>query len=228
MSTRTRILEATADLLASSPTGEVSTRAICQAAGVGPPVLYRQFGDKDGLLAAVVDYGFEQYLATKRTRLPSDDPVRDLRTGWDLHVEFALSHSSFYRLMYSTSPTMSPTAGNESFRLLVETLERCAALGRLRVSPDAAARMVMSANVGVSLMLITRPTTYSDPSLSHRVRDAVHAQILTTTAPEPGTGVSPVAARLNALLSASPSETLTPAETALLREWLTRLSDTAT
>ncbi|WP_349307236.1 TetR family transcriptional regulator [Rhodococcus sp. IEGM 1379] len=30
--------------------------------GVGAPALYRQFGDKDGLLAAVVDAGFAEYL----------------------------------------------------------------------------------------------------------------------------------------------------------------------
>ncbi|WP_086819811.1 TetR/AcrR family transcriptional regulator [Allokutzneria sp. NRRL B-24872] len=222
MSTRARILEVTAELLADSPTGEVSTRAICQAAGVGQPVLYRQFGDKGGLLAAVVDYGFEQYLESKRARVPSDDPVRDLREGWDAHTDFALAHKSFYRLMYSTSTTASPTAGAEAFRLLVATLERCAAAGRLRVSPVVAARMVMSANVGVALMLITRPQHFDDPELSHQVRDAVHARILADPAPTPS-AVAPVAAHLNALLADSPTA-LSDAETALLRDWLTRLS----
>ncbi|MCP3803567.1 TetR/AcrR family transcriptional regulator [Allokutzneria sp. A3M-2-11 16] len=223
MSTRTRILEATAELLASSPSGEVSTRAICQAAGVGQPVLYRQFGDKAGLLAAVVDYGFEQYLEAKRARVPSEDPVGDLRDGWDGHIEFALAHKSFYRLMYSTSATSSPTAGAEAFRLLERTLERCAAAGRLRVPPVVAARMVMSANVGVALMLITRPENFDDPELSHRVRDAVHARILSGPAPVLS-AVAPVAAHLNALLADSSTTALTEAETALLRDWLTRLS----
>jgi AcrR family transcriptional regulator len=62
MNTRSLIIEATADLLAQSPNGDVSTRAVCEAAGVQQPVLYRLFGDKDGLLSATVDYVWDQYL----------------------------------------------------------------------------------------------------------------------------------------------------------------------
>ncbi|WP_158718729.1 helix-turn-helix domain-containing protein, partial [Streptomyces griseus] len=53
MDTETRILEAAAELLAGSPVGDVSIRAVCEAARVGAPTLYRLFGDKDALLAAV-------------------------------------------------------------------------------------------------------------------------------------------------------------------------------
>jgi AcrR family transcriptional regulator len=35
-----------------------------EAVGVGAPVLYRLFGDKNGLLAAVIDRAFERYLAS--------------------------------------------------------------------------------------------------------------------------------------------------------------------
>src|SRR3954449_6664209 len=107
MSTRTKILEAAAELLAASPIADVSTRAVCEAAGVGAPALYRQFGDKEGLLSAVVDHGFEKYLAGKRAAVPSADPVQDLRDGWDSHVAFAVENPSYYRLMYS--PTVSGT-----------------------------------------------------------------------------------------------------------------------
>jgi AcrR family transcriptional regulator len=61
--TRERILQAAARLLAESGGDPVSTRAVCAAAGVGAPTLYHHFGDKDGLLDAVVAYGFERYLA---------------------------------------------------------------------------------------------------------------------------------------------------------------------
>ena len=50
------IIEAAADLLAQSPSGDISTRAVCEAAGVQQPALYRLFGDKEGLLAATVDH----------------------------------------------------------------------------------------------------------------------------------------------------------------------------
>lgn len=225
MDTRTSILEAAASLLASSPTADVSTRAVCEAAGVGAPTLYRHFGDKEGLLSAVVDYGFEQYLAVKRARKPSADPVKDLRDGWDSHVAFAVSHPSYYRLMHSPTVTSTPEAAKEAYQILVSVLERCAAAGRLRMSPDAAAQMVMSANIGVALMLVSRADTYAS-TVSKRVRDAIHAAVLT---PEPNAdatdAVAPIAATLSVLLRQSGQDSLSEAESLLLQEWLTRLSD---
>ncbi|MFD9741152.1 TetR/AcrR family transcriptional regulator [Umezawaea sp. NPDC059074] len=223
MSTRTRILEAAAELLAVSPIADVSTRAVCEAAGVGAPALYRQFGDKEGLLSAVVDHGFERYLAGKRAAVPSADPVRDLRDGWDAHVAFALENPSYYRLMYSPTVSGTPAAAGEAHQLLLAVLERCAAAGRLGVSPEVAAQMVMSANTGVALVLITRRELYA-PEVSTRVRDAIHAAILVPdgTAPASNGGA---ASALGAQLRQSPPDTLTAAETGLLQEWLTRLTD---
>jgi AcrR family transcriptional regulator len=227
MDTRTRILEAAAALLADSPVADVSTRAVCEAAGVGAPALYRQFGDKEGLLSAVVDYGFDQYLAGKRAAKPSADPVQDLRDGWDSHVAFAVSHPSYYRLMYSPAVSAPPEAAAEAHRLLVAVLERCAAAGRLRLSPEAAGQMVMSANVGVALMLVSRTATYT-PDVSTRVRDAIHAAILTQDSGKPATGdTASTAISLGALLRQAPPSSLTAAESALLHEWLNRLSDPA-
>lgn len=222
MSTRTRILEAAAELLADSPIADVSTRAVCEAAGVGAPALYRQFGDKEGLLSAVVDHGFERYLAGKRAAVPSADPVLDLRDGWDAHVAFALENPSYYRLMYSPTVSGTPAAAVEAHQLLLAVLERCAAAGRLSVSPDVAAQMVMSANTGVALVLITRRELYTR-DVSTRVRDAVHAAILVPA--EDAVGGGGAAAALGAQLRQSPPEAFTTAETALLQEWLTRLTD---
>ncbi|WP_020667227.1 TetR/AcrR family transcriptional regulator [Amycolatopsis nigrescens] len=229
MSTRTRILEAAAALLADSPIADVSTRAVCEAAGVGAPALYRQFGDKEGLLSAVVDYGFEQYLSVKRAAKPSADPVRDLRAGWDSHIAFAVDHPSYYRLMYSPAVRTPPETAAEAHRLLVATLERCAAAGRLRVSPETAAQMIMAANVGMALMLVSRTDTY-DPEVSSRLRDAVHAQVLTPASKgeKPAVGKTDrrsLAAALCTMLREPAPETFSAAEVTLFREWLTRLSD---
>lgn len=237
MSTRVRILEVAAELLARSPNGDISTRAVCEAAGIGAPVLYRQFGDKEGLLSAVVDHGFDRYLETKRRREPSTDPVEDLREGWHSHVEFALANRNLYRLMNSPAMREPPASALESHRILTRDLERAAAQGRLRVSPALAAQMIMSANVGVSLMLVSRPATFTDAGMSVRVRDAVHASVLTdeavaatrgapTGAGTPaGAGTAAAAAHLGALLRQSPPAELSAAEGTLLTEWLDRLSD---
>ncbi len=235
VSTKARILEVAAALVAESPDGDVSTRAVCEAAGVGAPALYRHFGDKEGLLSAVVDHGWEQYLATKRDRRPGTDPLQDLRDGWDTHTEFALRNPNLYRLMNSPVMRTPPAAAVESHEILTSDLRRAAEQGRLRLAPELAAQMIMSANVGVALMLVSRPASFTDASLSRRVRDAVHAVVFTPDAAEPrtpaadgaeGPQVPATAARLGALLCQSPSPALSPAETGLLGEWLDRLSNT--
>jgi AcrR family transcriptional regulator len=220
------MLEAAEALLDASRDRDIATRAVCEAVGVGAPVLYRLFGDKNGLLSAVVDHGFDRYLSTKRAAAPSADPVVDLRSGWDTHVAFALAHPAVYRLMYSPSFAAVPAAAGEALGLLRAVLVRCAAAGRLRVDPDAAAQAIMSANVGVALALVTQPQTYTDPGLSARVRDAVHAQVVAdvpraeAARPVPVADVAPAALQLSALLEQAPPAALTGAETALLRQWL--------
>jgi len=218
MDTRSAIIEATATLLAQSPSGDVSTRAVCEAAGVQQPVLYRLFGDKDGLLAATVDHVWDQYLGAKRAAEKSDDPLEDLRAGWDSHTAFALAHPNAYKLMFAPALRSAPEAAEEAMRILREVLERLAAQGRLRVAPDSAARMVMSANTGVALALITRPALYPDTGLSTLVRDAIHRAVLLD--PVADTTVHDIRAAAATTLLASlgdlTPEPFTPAESALL------------
>ena len=231
MNHRKHVLDAAERLLDTSPDRDISTRALCDAAGVSAPMLYRLFGDKDGLMRALVDHGFDRYLAGKRAAHAHRDPVTDLREGWNSHLAFALAHPAVYRLMYSPNFSVVPDAAGEALRLLSEVLTRCAAEGLLRVEVSDAAQTIMSANIGVALSLVTQPDTYTDPDLSYRVRDAVHRVVLTDAAfgPRPDDAGEPdrltlkgTAAHLNSLL---PSQNeLTPVETALLGEWLGRLS----
>ena len=102
MTTKAVILQKAAELLAASPNGDIATRAVCEAAGVTQPVLYRLFGDKDGLLAAVADAAWEAYLSDKRAAEASADPLEDLRHGWDQHMAFALAHPHAYRLVFAS------------------------------------------------------------------------------------------------------------------------------
>jgi AcrR family transcriptional regulator len=225
MDAREKILEAAAKLLAEAPAADVSTRAVCEAAGVGAPMLYRLFGDKAGLLAAVVDRGFEQYLASKRAARPGEDPVADLKNGWDNHMRFALEHPNHYRLMYSPELTVPPAAAREAHDLLHAILERCATAGRLSVPPALATQMIMSANVGAALSMLTRAEQYPDPGFSARLRDAVIDSLTRAAEPVGQDGVPVAAATLAARLRAEPPKTFTSAESGLLGQWLDTLAE---
>ncbi|MCQ4082810.1 TetR/AcrR family transcriptional regulator [Streptomyces sp. RB6PN25] len=225
LDTRERILIAAADLLAEGGADAVSTRAVSAAAGVQAPTLYRLFGDKKGLLDAVTAYGFERYLADKQAMAVTEDPVEDLRRGWDLHVEFGLTHPSFYVLMYgAVRPGERPTAAEDTHRILLAMLGRAARAGRLRVPVEQAAQMIQATSTGVALALISAPSDARDLGLSTRTRDAVLATLTTQAAPADGAdSVASRAIALDAVLPRSPGS-FTAAEAALLREWLGRLA----
>jgi AcrR family transcriptional regulator len=98
--TRAQLVEVAAQLLATAGPDAVTTRSVALAAGVQAPTIYRLFGDKSGLLDAVVEHGFASYMARKHLDADSD-PVQSLRAGWELHVGFGLANPELFRLMHT-------------------------------------------------------------------------------------------------------------------------------
>lgn len=228
-STRTRLLDATAKLLARSPSGDVSTREVADTADVGVPTLYRHFGDKHGLVQAAVDHAYRAYLDSKRAVAPSDDPVADLRAGWDNHLRFAVDNPHVYRLLFGTAGAEHSDGIAESYALLAETLDRIAAAGRLRTSTEHAADVVMAASVGAAMSLLGRPARYADLRGTTALREAVIADLVDESGSiTAASDAAATAAQLRAHLRDTSHAKLTAAEAALLGEWLDRIADPAT
>lgn len=224
--TRERLVKAAAELLAEGGRDAVSTRAVSAAAGVQAPTLYRLFGDKDGLLQAVADYGFGSYLTEKAAIAETDDPVEDLRRGWDLHVQFGLSHPAFYLLMYGDPRTGAASqAGQEADRRLRRIVQRIAEAGRLRVSVDRGAGLVHATGKGVVLSLIGVPEDQRDMDLPEVARENVIRSITLDAPAEQDSALPARAIGLAASLHATPSPALSAAEHALLLEWLDRIAN---
>jgi AcrR family transcriptional regulator len=201
MDTRERLVKAAADLLIEGGKEAVSTRAVASAAGVQAPTLYRLFGDKDGLLDAVAAYGFSDYLATKHAMGASDNPVDDLRRGWELHIGFGLARPAFYLLMYGEPRKRE--ARMEADAMLREIISRIAAVGRLTVPVEQAAQFVHA-------------VTFS--------REQVIRAITTDVSPDEPTDIPSRAIALRVALEEDPPLMLSPAERALLAEWLDRVA----
>ncbi|WP_434445064.1 TetR/AcrR family transcriptional regulator [Lentzea sp. E54] len=210
---RDRVLAAAAELGVTA-----SIRDVCAAAGVTPPTVYHHFGDKKGLLDAVVAVGFERYLAEKRDRLPSVDPVEDLRRGWDAHVEFGLRNPALYGLMYGGARTTEHAASAEGERILRGIVARIDEAGLLTMPVDDAVQSIHAATVGTTILLISRPGL---DGLSERTREAVLGSILVKEA-----GRSDLASAAGDLLAqlARTEVPLTAGELGLFRELLVRLA----
>ncbi|SDJ96463.1 DNA-binding transcriptional regulator, AcrR family [Nonomuraea maritima] len=228
-SARDRLLLAAAELMDAAGADTLSTRAVCERAGVQAPTLYHHFGSKQGLIDAVINHGFTQYVQPPSS---SGDAVNDIRHGWDRHVQFGLDHPAFYALLYGRVEPGRPCAITAPAHAMLRDLLTVAARQGLLTAPvDDAAEQILAANIGVTLSLITQPPDDRDMALSDRVRDAALAAVLTSTAKQTPQAApasrSGAALTLRALLDDDPSG-LTSGENALLCELLDRLATART
>lgn len=217
---RERLIEVAAGLLAGGGPEAVTTRSVALAAGVQAPTIYRLFGDKSGLLDAVVAHGLGAYAAAK-TVDPDADPVDALRAGWERHIGFGLANPQLFRLMMHTArrTTDGRAALEAGLRVLRELIHRVAVAGRLRVSEERALALIGAAGTGVLLTLLDGPER--DDGLPDAAWAAVSAVILVDR-PAATAGPAAAAVTLRAALPELPG--FTPAERELLGEWLDRLS----
>ncbi len=223
---RDRLLRAAAELLEEAGGAEVSTRAICERAGAQAPTLYHHFGSKQGLFDAVMTHGFKQFLAERAEAGGHRDALGDIREGWDTHVRFGLANPAFAALVYGRALPGEPCGVvAEVEAMILRALAPAARERRLRVPPEHAARQIVAASTGVVLTLIAQPGE-PDLTLSDQVRDAILDHVTVPDGAEPA-GDASLASAAIALVAALEGEpgALSSGESALLREWLGRLSD---
>src|SRR6476660_3448903 len=175
---RARVLRAATELLATGGRNAVTTRAVSAAARVQPPTIYRHFGDMQGLLDVAARDTFAAYAQEKASRPPTDDPVEDLRRGWDLHIAFGLAHPDAFALLYSApcAPAYR-TVIVEGVAMLRGLVARVAEAGRLRVDVARVTDLIHAAGTGVTLTLAAIPPAERDPQLSETMREAILAAL---------------------------------------------------
>lgn len=226
---RDHIVRVAAELLATGGREAVSTRAVAAAAGTQAPTIYRLFGDKAGLLAAVAEHGYAAYVALKPRPRADVDPVLALRAGWDLHVDFGLANPALFALMYGDPQPggtgRTGSAAVTAFGALQGRIQAIAASGRLRTGARLAADMVHACACGTVMTLLATPPDQRDPALSRAAFDAVIAAITTDPPTRSDPGPIPAANTLRAQLPALTA--LTDGERHVLEEWLTRITTRA-
>jgi AcrR family transcriptional regulator len=221
--TRAQLMEVAAHLLASEGPDAVTTRSVALAAGVQAPTIYRLFGDKNGLLDAVVEHGFASYVAGKHLD-PDADPVKDLYAGWELHVGFGLANPELFRLMHKVLRTPQGRAvAATGTGVLRARVHRVAEAGRLRVTERRAVDLIHAAGTGVVFTLINQADDERDDTLADTAWESVCAVILTDASTAAITGPTAAAVTLRAALPGLTA--LTAAERALLGDWLDRIAE---
>jgi|SRR5579872_348039 len=107
-----------------------SMDAMAAEAGITKPILYRHFGDREGLLAAVADLFADELIARLDTALASsDEPLERIEAAVRSYVSFIAEDPALYGFLTKQAPVASPA--------LVGVVDRVAAT--LRRAMDEAA-----------------------------------------------------------------------------------------
>jgi AcrR family transcriptional regulator len=224
--TRQAIVAAAVGLLRAGGAEAVTTRAVAEAAGVQAPAIYRAFGDKDGLLEAVVEHELAEHVTAKaavvRAAGESDvDPVEDLQAGWRAQVDFGLANPAVFALLSDPARAGRSAAAQAGREVLAARVHRVALAGRLAVGEQHAAELVHAAGTGLVLTLLALPADRRDPALVDAMIDAVLTRVLVGAPAAGAAGVVPAATTLRA--HAGDLDVLSPGERSLLAEWLDRV-----
>jgi AcrR family transcriptional regulator len=133
--TRRRIAHAARALLEAEGTGAVTMRRVAAAADITAMAVYRHYADRDALLNALANEGFEELtkmLDAMRLRRDFESRVKQVL---DTNLDFALAHPRLFDLMFLQTRKgarrfprdfvagKSPT-GNRSAELVDEGIRR--------------------------------------------------------------------------------------------------------
>lgn len=220
---RTRSLEVALQLLKEGGRDALTTRAVADAAGIQAPTLYRLFGDKRGLLDAVVEYSYTSSFKTKEAQNDDPDPLEHLRKAWEHHTQYGLENPILYALMVGDPRPGFPSPVTQKVQQrLGETIHQIARAGRLRVTEKQAVELVYAASTGAVLALLAMPEEQRDLRLAQDACEAVIAAITNDSPTTNKSGAGTAAITLKAALPEVMS--LTDGERLFLTELLDRIA----
>ena len=182
---RRAILDATEALIVERGSDDFPIRRLAERCGYTPPTIYHYFGDKQGLVDALLEERFASLLASMERIRVGDDPVANLRAMVDAFVVFGQSHPTFYRLIAGTSPSggdRTPPSAQAAIERMSKPWEDLHRADRLvDDDPAAASQSLWAVLHGLTALQAARPDHDWAPDL---VRVAVDAMLRGLLRPE--------------------------------------------
>jgi len=160
---RAALIQAGLAILAEEGVQALTLRAAARRAGVSHAAPYRHFADKEALLAAIAEEGFNMFAAeieAARDRFPASPREQLEETAW-AYVRFALAHPDHLRVMFGGSiedPQVYPglrEAGSRAFAVLVNIMRAGQDAGTIVAGEARVLALIAWTQVhGLSLLLI--------------------------------------------------------------------------
>lgn len=166
---RRAILDATEALLVEGGYEQFSMRRLAARCGYTAPTIYHYFGDKRGLIDAVLEERYQEILLRLQAVPRHSDPADVVRAIMDVFVRFSLENPTHYRLLNAPRLDDSPPpASADAIRALLESpLEDLQRASRLQVEVEEAVQCLWVMLHGLISMRINRP----DYEWSDRLED---------------------------------------------------------
>ncbi len=129
---RKQILSTAMNLFLEEGFSNVSIRRIAEKIEYSPATIYLYFKDKDEILYALHNEGFDELYRRQQEILTIKDPWVRLKKHGEIYLKFALENPEYYNLMFiMRSPIRKVTEGQDwsvglrSYDLLKSNIQEC-------------------------------------------------------------------------------------------------------
>ncbi|WP_027346322.1 TetR/AcrR family transcriptional regulator [Hamadaea tsunoensis] len=171
----------------------ITLRSVAREANIAAPSIYSHFADRDAIIDAVLDIGYERLrMLIVDVTAAEPDPVARLLAGARAYAEFAMTDPARYRVLFGRSrapeapglsgPPLETIEGLpdvwqrrlDAFRTLVDAIAACAAAGRSdSTDPFSDATLLWTSMHGAVLMRQFVPR-FPWPPLDSAVAELAH------------------------------------------------------
>jgi AcrR family transcriptional regulator len=152
---REALIEAALKTIDDTGPKGLTIREVARRAGVSHAAPYRHFADKNELILAVVERGFElldrQMEQARETAGP--DPLQQFAASGEAYLDFATAYPAYYRVMFSGDLLNSQGhealrhTSNAAFERMVEDIKTCQTLGVVRAGDPLLQAMAIVSTV---------------------------------------------------------------------------------
>lgn len=164
---RQSLIDAAIAIIEAGDLAQLSLREVARQVGVSHNAPYRHFADKDALLSAVAEQGFQKLrLVTDQASNQRVSADQQLKAIGSAYVQFALNNPVYYRVMFSLYQGRQDeglsTAMTQAFAVLLNCIRQGQQTGVFRPGDPVSIAQVAWASVhGIAMLIIDGQLSFS-------------------------------------------------------------------
>lgn len=180
---RERVLRASVELIETEGLAALSMREVARRAGVSHQAPYHHFKDREAILAAVAERGFELLNdALTKARTEATGPTHSVELAGIAYVKFACDHSAYFRIMFRpelvkvSDHSEVDHIADQTFTHLPQMVADCMKAGLPEdLGTETMAAFLWSVAHGFACLLIDGPLAEKVPAIGQEPDKAIRS-----------------------------------------------------